>query len=161
MITVRKAEERDKQAFMEMEGEFCKHYRASGFNRHLKPVRCEDLPESYFVDSFNELLSGDNFFLVAEDNGRVIGYIEAEIVEHYEKELYEITKSGHINSIFVLDKYRGRGVGARLMNEAIAWMKSKGVQICTLGVVSGNDEALALYQKLGFRTERTKMWKEI
>lgn len=79
MITIRKAEEKDRQAFIEMEKEFCKHYRDSGFNKHLKPVKYEDIPESYFVDSFNELLSGDNFFSFAEEDGRAIGYIEAEI----------------------------------------------------------------------------------
>lgn len=161
MITIRKAEEKDRQVFIEMEKEFCKHYRVSGFNKHLRPIRYEDIPEAYFENSFNELLSGDNFFSVAEEDGRVIGYIEAEIAESCEKELYEITKTGHINSIFVFGSYRGKGVGTRLISEAIDWMKSRGLQICTLGVVSGNDEAMASYQKLGFSVERIKMWKEI
>lgn len=160
-IIIRKAEEKDRQVFIEMEKEFCKYYRDLGFNKHLKPVSYEYIPESYFVNSFNELLSGDNFFYVAEEDGKVVGYIEAEIVEPYEKDLYKITKSGHINSIFVFENYRSKGIGSNLMNEAIKWMKSEGVQICTLGVVHGNDEAMASYQKLGFSTERTKMWKQI
>lgn len=161
MIIIRKAEEKDRQVFIEMEKEFYKYYRGLGFNKHLNPIIYKDIPESYFVNSFNELLSGGNFFYVAEEDGKVVGYIEAEIVEPYEKDLYKITKSGHINSIFIFGNHRSKGIGSNLMNEAIKWMKSEDVQICTLGVVSGNDKAMVAYQKLGFSTERTKMWKQI
>lgn len=161
MITIKKAEQRDRQAYIEIEKEFCKYYRDSKFNEQLAPVAYEDIPEFYFTDCFNEALSGDKFFYVAESDGKIIGSIEAEIVEPYEKDLYRITKVGHINSIFVSQKYRNTGVGRLLMDEAMTWMKSKEVEMCTLGVVSGNNDAFAVYEKMGFKPERVKMWKRV
>lgn len=160
-MIIRKAEQKDKPAFVEIEKEFCRLYRARGFNEHLDPIPCNEVPESFFEEAFNKLLSGDFFFYVAEESGEVLGCIEAEIVEVYEKELYKITKAGHINSVFVLEKYRGRGIGTNLINKAINWMKSKDIQVCTLGVVYGNNEAIKVYEKMGFNIERVKMWKKI
>lgn len=160
-IIIRKAEDKDRQDFVKMEREFCKYNNELGLSQHLKPVNYENIPESYFINAFNKLLSEDNFFCIAEKEGSVVGCIEAEIVEPYEKELYEVTKAGHINSIFVFDKYRNEGVGRALMNEAIKWMKSKDIQLCTLGVVYRNNDAKKIYEKMGFSTERTKMWKQI
>lgn len=161
MIIIRKAEEKDKQVFTEMEKEFCKYNNDLGLNKHLEPINYKNISESFFSDSFSDFLTGDNFFCVAEVDGNVVGYIEIEIVEPYEKELYKITKAGHINSVFIFEKYRGLGIGTSLINEAINWMRSKGIQLCTLGVVSGNDRAMASYKKQGFSIERVKMWKKI
>ncbi len=161
MVTIRKAEEKDRGAFMALEREFCEYYRESGFNTQFNPIDCKSIPESFFAKSFDQLISGDGFFFVAEADGEVVGCVEAEIVEPYEKELYRITKAGHINSVFVSREYRNKGIGTKLINEAMEWIKSQGIEICTLSVVTGNDIALTAYEKLGFRPERTKMWKQI
>jgi len=161
MITVRKAEEKDKQVFIKMEKEFYRFYDAHGFDNHLKPLPHEDIPESFYAHTFDDLLSANGLFCVAEKDGCVVGYIEAEIVKPYEKELHAITKTGHVNSLFIFEEYRKTGIAKRLLDEATKWMKPQGVELCTLSVVQGNTSALAAYEKLGFGTERIRMWKKI
>lgn len=160
-VIIRKAEERDKDAFIRLEREFCEYNQKLELSKHLERKLCSDVPDLFFADTFDSQLVDNIFFHVAENNGEVIGYIEGEIVEPYEKELYGIYKVGHINSVFVSSEHRGKGAGTALVNEAISWIKSQGVEICTLGVVEGNSSAKASYEKLGFRPERTKMWKKI
>ena len=160
-VIIRKAEGKDKDAFVRLEREFCEYNHRLELSSHLERKPCSDVPDSFFSNAFDALLVKNIFFHITEINGEVIGCIEAEIVEPYEKELYGITKTGHINSVFVTSEHRGKGVGTALVNEAIKWIKSQGVELCTLGVVEGNSDAKASYEKLGFRPERTKMWKKI
>lgn len=57
--------------------------------------------------------------------------------------------------------YRDRGLGRRLMTEAIAWAKERGVTRIELHVLVWNARAIALYEKLGFVHEgrlRGALW---
>ena len=52
--------------------------------------------------------------------------------------------------ISVLRDYWGRGVGSALMEQMIAYAKSRGMRMLTLGVRADNLRAKALYRKYGF-----------
>jgi RimJ/RimL family protein N-acetyltransferase len=53
----------------------------------------------------------------------------------------------------LLPGYRGRGIGRRLMEEAIARAWHAGLERIELEVFASNAPARALYEKLGFVTE--------
>jgi RimJ/RimL family protein N-acetyltransferase len=68
----------------------------------------------------------------------------------------DASKSKHVRvlAIFLIEGYRGTGIGSRLIVDALDWArKKKGVEKVTLGVFSNNTGALRLYEKLGFQTE--------
>lgn len=67
---------------------------------------------------------------------------------------------GEIDSIFVEERLRGQGVGSELIRRAFAWLESKKVKAKIVSVMSGNDEALAFYQRFGFHP-RTILLQEI
>jgi RimJ/RimL family protein N-acetyltransferase len=56
-----------------------------------------------------------------------------------------------ILGIVVLDGFRGMGIGEGLMKEVLRKARRIGVWLVELEVVSGNDIAVHLYEKLGFR----------
>lgn len=49
--------------------------------------------------------------------------------------------------------HRGRGIGAELLKEAVAWAERVGVRRVELTVYPHNDRARALYRKFGFVEE--------
>lgn len=58
-----------------------------------------------------------------------------------------------LNSMFVQNEYRGKGISYGLMNTSIELLKSKQIEFLHLSVVSSNIPAIALYQKYGFTEE--------
>jgi len=115
------------------------------------------LPENYPEWFFEEHLErwGEAFY-VAEVGGKVVGYVMSR-VEYGAPYVVEgsIVKKGHIVSIAVLEQYRRRGIGRKLMEHAMSALKN--VYECRevyLEVRVSNIPAIRLYEKLGFRKVR-------
>ena len=88
----------------------------------------------------------NNVFLVAEQDGRVIGEAIA-LVRHHKKGM-----SGRIYSLAVSDTCRGRKIGRQLMQRLIHELSSRGVRRAYLEVEQANTGAVKLYETLGFRS---------
>jgi len=56
-----------------------------------------------------------------------------------------------IKRIYLLHRVQGTGIGKRLMDEAIACATQDGRSRLLLGVYGGNDQAIAFYERCGFR----------
>ena len=64
----------------------------------------------------------------------------------------KIRHKGYIRAMYVAEAYRGRGIGRRLMEHALAFAATMpGVQRLTLSVTAGNAAATELYESLGFK----------
>ena len=79
-------------------------------------------------------------YLVAETDGRVVGYAGAWI----------ILDESHITNIAVADEYRGRGIGKRLTQALLQYLSNLGACYATLEVRVSNERAQNLYRSLGF-----------
>lgn len=79
-------------------------------------------------------------YLVAEDNGQVVGYTGA----------WMIFEEAHITNVAVEKNRRGQGIGRALMVALMQYAANLGVQYMTLEVRRSNLTAQALYQSLGF-----------
>ncbi|QVW55854.1 hypothetical protein pEaSNUABM9_00273 [Erwinia phage pEa_SNUABM_9] len=66
-----------------------------------------------------------------------------------------------IHNFYVKDSQRGKGVGSLLMQTVRDYGKQKGCRFMQLTVLDNNEAALAMYQRLGFRTEMQDMVKEL
>ncbi|MHC1567909.1 MAG: ribosomal protein S18-alanine N-acetyltransferase [Candidatus Syntropharchaeia archaeon] len=80
-------------------------------------------------------------FLVAEVDGRIVGFIIA---------ILTMDGEGRIFSIAVDEGYRRKGIGTALLNSAFEILKEKGVDSVRLEVRVTNHPAQSLYRKLGF-----------
>jgi ribosomal-protein-alanine N-acetyltransferase len=86
---------------------------------------------------------GEPGFLVA-DTGEVVGYVVADSVPNHGRPL------GHIKDIAVGPTYRGRGIGAMLLERALDTLRERRARSVKLEVRASNDPALSLYRQFGF-----------
>jgi ribosomal-protein-alanine N-acetyltransferase len=115
------------------------------------------LPENYtdifFVDLFRRY---PETFIVAEQDRKIAGYIMCRIEMGLSNlGLSGVVKKGHVVSVAVMPEARRRGIGEALVNSAMQGMRGYGARQCYLEVRVTNQEAIALYKKLGFEVTRT------
>lgn len=108
-----------------------------------------------FIDQagFEKIIETDtnhprNLFLVAEINGRLVGYSRCE--GHDLKRFSHKVEFG----LGVLKDFWGYGIGKNLMKETITWADANGIEKIVLnGVLETNEKAIELYKRLGFKIE--------
>jgi ribosomal protein S18 acetylase RimI-like enzyme len=79
--------------------------------------------------------------LLARREGRVVGGIAVRDLGHGACEM---------KRLFVPDRYQGHGIGRRLCQALLDVATADGYQVMRLDTGSHNDEALAMYESLGF-----------
>ncbi|WP_210366499.1 GNAT family N-acetyltransferase [Bacillus sp. REN3] len=57
----------------------------------------------------------------------------------------------------VSENHRGKGVGTKLFMELLDWATEQGIHRLELTVLASNDAGIALYEKIGFKIEGTKI----
>lgn len=92
--------------------------------------------------------SGNSLFLVAEDDGHIIGQLTLQGGKRRN------VRHAATLGITVAREWRNRGVGRRLMVYAIDWARAGGVlSRIELYVFVRNRNAIHLYESLGFEVE--------
>ncbi len=115
-------------------------------------INLRTLPEhysDYFYESLLEELP--EAFIVAEISGKIVGYIMCKI-EHGFSNFKKLgfVKKGHVVSIAVMNEHRSKGFGSALVNESIEGVKIRQCSELYLEVRCSNNDAVKLYEKLGF-----------
>jgi len=124
-------------------------------------INLRTLPEhysDYFYESLLEELP--EAFIVAEISGKIVGYIMCKI-EHGFSNFKKLgfVKKGHVVSIAVMNEYRSKGFGSALVNESIKGVKIRQCSELYLEVRCSNNDAVRLYEKLGFSiTQKLKSY---
>jgi [ribosomal protein S18]-alanine N-acetyltransferase len=116
-------------------------------------INAETLPEHYSDYFYYEILAEfPETFLVAEIDGSLMGYVMCRIeygFSHLKR--LGLARKGHVVSIAVREQHRGKGVGTMLMQTSQQAMLAKGATESYLEVRVTNSEAIALYQRLGYK----------
>jgi len=141
-VVIRPATPRDAASFLELyravaaEGRFIRTERVTSTVRHYR----RRLRDSWSDREAN---------IVAVASARVIGSLGISRDDH------PVTRHVATLGMFVADGWRGHGIGAALMNEALRWARSVGIEKLELTVYPGNAAARALYERFGFVEEGT------
>ena len=123
-------------------------------------IEQEAFPQPWPFSAFEGFLDEPGF-LVAQmtgspretatvgDDGRVVGYVVADTVPNHGEAI------GHVKDIAVAEECRSRGIGRRLLGQALRTLAANGAASVKLEVRRSNDVARALYGDFGFEHEGT------
>ena len=98
---------------------------------------------------FKWLMSRDSDgFMLVEVNEKVVGFVACDTnwISVFERE-----EVGEIHELFVLSKWRGKGIGTALLNRAIEYAMKKRRNVVELWVGRTNYTARKFYKFHGFR----------
>ncbi len=111
------------------------------------------LPEHYSDYFFEDILkSSPESFIVAENDGVIVGYIMCRIEYGFSNfKRFSLIRKGHIVSLAVLEEHRKNGLGKSLISSAVEALKFKGCNEVYLEVRATNEEAVKIYKQLGFK----------
>jgi GNAT superfamily N-acetyltransferase len=100
------------------------------------------LGEAGWIDWIEGWEGATNVMFVAERDDRWIGMaLGSRTGEEPEAHLY---------GMWVDPAWRGRGIGARLVDRVLGWARSWGAGSVILAVTETNEDAAAFYERLGF-----------
>jgi ribosomal protein S18 acetylase RimI-like enzyme len=85
--------------------------------------------------------------LLAFEGDRLVGHVTVQ------RERHPVTHHVGSLAIAVAADARGRGIGRRLMEEAIDWSTRAGIEKLVLSVYPHNEAAISLYRSFGFVEE--------
>jgi GNAT superfamily N-acetyltransferase len=92
-----------------------------------------------------------NAIFVAEDGGEVIGWTHVSV-----SYLLEVPLRAEINGLIVSGKSRSRGTGARLLEAAEAWARTKKCEGMSVRSNVIRDRAHAFYERNGYEHYKTQ-----
>ncbi len=118
-----------------------------------------DVLDSYANWLPKRALDPRSVFLVAEDHATVVAYLIATVEENIP--VYEVTHYGFIHDVWVQPSHRGRGVGERLLEEAVRRFTALGMRQIRLETAMDNEGARQLFESCGFRQSSIEMLREL
>ncbi len=110
----------------------------SGFGLYFESKVASEMAE--FLNRFNEDIDG---FWIAKMDGKIVGSIAVDGIK-------SDSEGAHLRWFIVDPNYQGRGIGTKLLQEAIVFCKRNNFRRTYLWTFEGLDAARHLYEKNGF-----------
>jgi ribosomal protein S18 acetylase RimI-like enzyme len=97
----------------------------------------------------------DTELLLAFDGDTLVGYALTHVLPVEETFIPDTWRTGErigeLESLSVVPSHRAKGIGSALLDAVDASFEARGVRDVIVGALAGNDGALRLYQRRGFR----------
>jgi len=107
---------------------------------------------------FTEALDNPNSVcLIAEENGRPVGYISATPREYG----YRQSKYMEIDNMEVVADFRSKGIGSQLIDECLKIAREKGYQRAHVNAYYANTGAVNFYERGGFKRIDISLEKDL
>jgi ribosomal protein S18 acetylase RimI-like enzyme len=155
-VQVRAARPKDLPAVSRLAAELVRlHHR-------LDPPRfmlIEPIEDGYQWFFSREIKRKGALILVAEDEGKIIGYAYATLEARNWNDLLDAC--GKLNDIYVDPAARRHGVGRALATETLAQLRARGAPRVVLLSAWQNPEAHKFFEGLGFRRTMLEMTTEL
>jgi ribosomal protein S18 acetylase RimI-like enzyme len=99
------------------------------------------------------------FVLVAELDGRVVGYAAVELLDGADDTFAVGPRHAEVLTLVVDEDVRGAGLGTRLLDEVDAKLAAAGIKDLVISVMLGNDRARHFYERRGLVPAETYLWR--
>ncbi|MEM7381717.1 MAG: GNAT family N-acetyltransferase [Bacteroidota bacterium] len=115
----------------------------------------EPLPEVY-VKALKNILADPNqeLMVLESESGGIIGTLQLSFIQYL---TYQGGIRAQIEAVRVHKSYRGKGIGQKLFEWAIARAKERGAHLVQLTTDKKRPEELKFYEKLGFTASHEGM----
>jgi GNAT superfamily N-acetyltransferase len=156
-IAVRRATAVDAPALGRMGAGLMRLHYAFDSQRFLDPGARPEAGYASFLRG--QLDDHEHAVFVAEQDGRVVGYIYAGVEPLSWKELRD--RAGFLHDLVVVEDARRGGVATALLTAAIEWLATLNVPRVMLWTAQQNTAAQELFEKRGFRRTMVEMTREL
>jgi GNAT superfamily N-acetyltransferase len=156
-VAIRPAEPRDIPALGRLGGMLMRIHYAFDPHRFLAPGDDAESGYGWFLESLID--SEENCLLVAEHDGAVVGYVWAALEPLSWKELRG--PAGFIHDVAVAPEARRAGVGAALIESALAWLRGQGAPRAIIWTAAPNEASRQIFHRFGFRETMVEMTLEL
>jgi ribosomal protein S18 acetylase RimI-like enzyme len=112
------------------------------------PMR-DDIRSGYEVYLRKTMEEKDTRVMVAQDNGKTVGFVMAMIRKY--PPVWQRERHGFIEEIAVAADYRRKGTGSRLLKKIMDWFESENIDMIELTVASKNKVGYSFWKKHGFQ----------
>lgn len=127
------------------------------YSESIRPI--DENKEDYFRYLKKDLKYINRGLFIAEDDGKIVGMILAQYYDPLPISKYK--RKGYISNLFIMQDYRGKGLGVKLIETAEGWLKRNKTEHITLEIHKDNKAALSLYRKVGYKDYTVKLEKGI
>lgn len=157
LMEIRRAGRGDLEAVGRLGAMLVRTHYAFDHDRFLAPLEGTETAYAAFLG--RQLDSRDACVFVAERDGVIAGYVFAALEPLNWKELRG--PAGFIHDLAVSEEARRSGVGTKLIEAAVAWLRDRGAPRVILGTAAQNAVARSLFRQLGFRETMIEMTLEL
>lgn len=160
-ITFREYKQSDKEILLE----FSKKLEDHG--REMDPLqRIKNRPGFTQINvegMLKNVVKHQGKICFAENEGKVIGFIVGVIWTQSKINKLEIGPHllGEVLDLFILEEFRGEGLGTKMLSRMEQYFKEKGCDSMWISHFAPNETAHKTYEKFGFVSRQIGMLKEI
>ncbi|MBI3997879.1 MAG: GNAT family N-acetyltransferase [Armatimonadetes bacterium] len=112
-------------------------------------------PSDAWLNKYLEALFADQgkrrFIWWAIDSSRRVGFAVAVVSKHWADSARTV---GQIGEFFIYPEFRREGLGRRMAQAIIEWLRTNGADEIQSGVVAGNLRGLRFWEAVGFQIAR-------
>lgn len=140
IINFRKAEHADVESIVQL--------LAADKLGKLREAYEKPIP-NYYYKAFSEITADPNqYLMIVEHDTEIIGTFQLSFIQYL---TYKGGRRAQLEAVRVKDSYRGKGIGAQILNWAINQAKENGAHLLQLTTDKQRPEALKFYENLGFK----------
>ena len=145
-LTLRNAELRDVDEIQRLYRQLDRHH-ADLLPDVFQPLAGDARPEAVI----RTRIHGDGAdYLLAELDGAVVGFVDVQRAAYPDYPMFRPREFGLIDNLIVDERHRGKGVGKRLFEAAIDWIRDRGLRSVQTTVWDANTRARDFYFQQGF-----------
>ena len=159
-MTIREIKKEDFDNYLELKKQLFDSEMETAKKDSFIKFYIEKIIRKEQLEEFSKMLKKeDSIFIVAEENKEIIGFLFGFLNYYIVNDSKR--KFGYLDTMVISKKYRGKGVGTKLHQEFIEWLKFKKIKWAVLQVDDKNYAGVEFYKKEKYYPTELRMAKKI